>query len=176
MGFEINPYDPCVTNKMVNRMQMRIRWHVDDLMISHLSHDEIMKVVQGIKDIYGENLAETVGTTHDYLGMMFDYLFTKEVRMNMWDYLRKVIKEFPKEITGECTTPASHPLFKVQEDRRKLNEELADDFHCMVYQLLFCSKQSKTQHPNDCVVSHHSSEGTRQRRLGEACESIEIHK
>jgi hypothetical protein len=35
---------------------------VDDLMISRLSQDEIMKVGQGIKNIYGENLAETVGT------------------------------------------------------------------------------------------------------------------
>ncbi len=78
MGFEIHPYNPCVANKMVNRTQMTIRWHVDDLMISHLSQDEIMKVVQGIKDIYGENLMETVGTVHDYLGMTFDYSFTKE--------------------------------------------------------------------------------------------------
>ena len=31
MGFEINPYDPCVANKMVNGMQMMIRWHVNDL-------------------------------------------------------------------------------------------------------------------------------------------------
>ena len=60
MGFEINPCDPCVANKMINGMK-----HVDDLMISHLSQDKIMKVVQGIKDIYGENLAETVGTVHD---------------------------------------------------------------------------------------------------------------
>ncbi len=37
MGFEINSYDPCVANKMVNGTQMTIRWHVDDLMISHLS-------------------------------------------------------------------------------------------------------------------------------------------
>jgi hypothetical protein len=37
MGFEINPYDPCVANKMVNGTQMMIRWHVDDSMISHLS-------------------------------------------------------------------------------------------------------------------------------------------
>jgi hypothetical protein len=59
-------------------MQMTIRWHVDDLMISHLSQDKIMKVVQGIKDIYGEILAETVGTVHDYLGMTFDYSFTRE--------------------------------------------------------------------------------------------------
>ncbi len=52
-------------------------------MISHLSQDKIMKVVQGIKDIYGENLAETVGTVYDYLVMTFGYSFTKEVRINM---------------------------------------------------------------------------------------------
>jgi hypothetical protein len=92
MGFVINPYDPCVANKMINGTQMSIRWHVDDLMISHVSQDEIMKVVQGIKDIYGENLTETVGTVHDYLGMTFDYSFANEVRINMWDYLRNVIQ------------------------------------------------------------------------------------
>ncbi len=48
MGFEINPYDPCVANKMVNGTQMTIIWDIDDLMISHLSQDEITKVVQQI--------------------------------------------------------------------------------------------------------------------------------
>ncbi len=70
---------------------MTIRWHVDDLMISHLKQEEIMQVVQQIKDIYGENLMENVGTVHDYLGMTFDYSFDKEVRINMWDYIKKVI-------------------------------------------------------------------------------------
>ena len=72
---------------MINGTQMTIRWHVDDLMISQVNQVELMKVVQGIKDIYGENLAETVGTVHDYVGMTFDYSFTREVRINMWDYL-----------------------------------------------------------------------------------------
>ena len=116
---------------------MMIRWHVYDLMISHLSQDETMKVVQGIKDLYGENLGETVETVHDYLGMMFDYSFTREVRINMWDHLGRVIKEFPEE------TPASDHLFKLHEDRRKLTEELADAFHHMVYQLLFAANRAR---------------------------------
>jgi hypothetical protein len=78
MGFEINPYDPCVANKMVNGSQMTIRWQVDDLMISHLKQEEIMQVVQQIKDIYGKILKENVGTAHDYLGMTFDYSFDKK--------------------------------------------------------------------------------------------------
>ncbi len=85
MGFEINPYDPCVANKMVNGTQMTIRWHVDDLMMSLVSQDEIMKIVQEIKNIYGEILTKNVGKVHDYLGMTFDFSFTKEVKVNMWD-------------------------------------------------------------------------------------------
>ena len=34
-GFIFNNYDPCVANKMVNRKQWMVRFHVDDLMSSH---------------------------------------------------------------------------------------------------------------------------------------------
>ena len=30
IGFEINPYDPCVSNKVINGSQMKICFHVDD--------------------------------------------------------------------------------------------------------------------------------------------------
>ena len=35
IGFEINPYDPCVANKIIDGKQMTICWHVDDLYIGH---------------------------------------------------------------------------------------------------------------------------------------------
>ena len=35
MEFEVNPYDPCVANKIINGTQCTICWHVDDLKISH---------------------------------------------------------------------------------------------------------------------------------------------
>ena len=35
-GLEVNPYDPCVANKLVNGSQMTVCWHVDDLKISHI--------------------------------------------------------------------------------------------------------------------------------------------
>jgi hypothetical protein len=82
-------------------------------------------VIQQIKDIYGNNLKKNVGTVHDYLGMTFDYSFDKEVRINMWDYIKKVIREFSEEIMGVCATPANDYLFKVRDDGTKLNEELA---------------------------------------------------
>ncbi len=71
--------------------------------------------------------------------MTFDFSFTKEVKVNMWDYLRKVIKEFPEEITGVCATPAGDYLL----DRKKLNKEQAEAFHHTVYQLLFAANRAR---------------------------------
>ena len=42
MGFEVNPYNPRVANKMVSRSQMTICWHVDDLKVSHKEESAIM--------------------------------------------------------------------------------------------------------------------------------------
>ena len=72
MGFEVNPYDPCVANKMVNSSQLMVRWQVDDLMISHSSNKAILQYL--CAHIYGDNLAENTGRIHDYLGMVFDFL------------------------------------------------------------------------------------------------------
>ena len=33
MGFEVNPYNPCVANKTVNGHQMTVCWHVDNLKV-----------------------------------------------------------------------------------------------------------------------------------------------
>jgi hypothetical protein len=42
-----------------------------------------------------------------------------------------------------CATPASDYLFKVCEDGKKLNEELAEAFHHTVYQLLFAASRAR---------------------------------
>jgi hypothetical protein len=36
IGFRVNPYDPCVANRMVNGKQHTVTWHVDDLKSSHV--------------------------------------------------------------------------------------------------------------------------------------------
>jgi hypothetical protein len=139
MGFEVKPYDPCIANKMVNGIQMMVRWHVDDLMISHSSNEAISQFLRALKDIFRDNLAENTGRIHDYLGMVFDFSNQDKVKINMTKYLSKVIADFPEKIIGKAATPAGDHLFKVRDERRKLNEEQADAFHNTVYQLLFAA-------------------------------------
>ena len=40
-GFKVNPYEPCVANKLVNGSKMTVCWYVDDLKVSHTEEDAI---------------------------------------------------------------------------------------------------------------------------------------
>ena len=45
-GFEINPYDLCVANMVVNDKEMKVTWHVDDLKFSHDDENENTKFAE----------------------------------------------------------------------------------------------------------------------------------
>ena len=46
-GFELNPYDPCVVNKMLT-----VCWHVDDLRSSYINPKLNDKFLEWIKDMF----------------------------------------------------------------------------------------------------------------------------
>ena len=74
MGFEVNPYDPCVANKMVNGHQMIVCWHVDDLKVSHKDEAAVTALALKLASLYGEKTTISRGKVHQYLGMDIDWL------------------------------------------------------------------------------------------------------
>ena len=60
MGFEVNPYDPCVANKMVNKHQMTICWHVDDLKVSHKEESAVIALAMKLSVLYGSKTTNVV--------------------------------------------------------------------------------------------------------------------
>ena len=51
--FKINPYDPCVANKMIGGKQLTICWHVDDLKIPCVDVNKVTKMIQWLESEYG---------------------------------------------------------------------------------------------------------------------------
>jgi hypothetical protein len=49
IGFELNPYDPCVANKVIDGEQMTICWHIDDLFISHKNPDMVTNMIHWLQ-------------------------------------------------------------------------------------------------------------------------------
>jgi hypothetical protein len=82
-GFETNPYDPCVANKMVAGKQFTLTCHVDDTKMSHKDPKEVTKVIEWSKGIYGENMHVSRGLVHDHLWMTLDYTMRGESKVTM---------------------------------------------------------------------------------------------
>ena len=60
-GFEVNPYDPCVANKIINGTEMTVTWHVDDLKVSYKDDDEILASIYPLPDY--QKRSENIGNT-----------------------------------------------------------------------------------------------------------------
>ena len=86
VGFKINPYDPCVTNNMINGQQMTICYHVDDCKLSrHRSkvNDERIKwLLQEYEIIFEDGSGKmkvSGGKVHKYLSTTLDYTICGQV-------------------------------------------------------------------------------------------------
>ena len=53
-GFELNPYDACVANKMINGKQCTIAWYVDNNKISHINPAVVTAVIEHIESKFGK--------------------------------------------------------------------------------------------------------------------------
>ena len=141
MGFEINPYDRCVANKLIEGKQCTILWHVDDIKVSHCSARIVTGVVKELQQEYGKETLLTVlrGKKHDYLGMVIDYSRDDAVIITMFDFISNMLKELPLDMDGVSATPVPLHLFAVDENAKVLDETTAQFFHHNVAKLLFCA-------------------------------------
>jgi hypothetical protein len=77
IGFEINPYDICVANIIIDGKQQTVTWHVDDLKSSHMNKKVNDEFHNWCENKYGSDKAGhvkvTQGDKHDYLAMILDY-------------------------------------------------------------------------------------------------------
>jgi hypothetical protein len=74
-GFERNPYDDCVVNKMINEKQCTIVWYVDDLKVSHVDGNVVGDIIKLVEQEFGKEMSVTVtrGKVHNYLGIKIDF-------------------------------------------------------------------------------------------------------
>ena len=89
IGFKLNPYDPCVANRIVNSKRHKLTWHVDDIKSSHVDPKANDQFHNWLQKIYGDvaEVKSTRGKIHDYLGMILDYSIEGKVGIDMRYYV-----------------------------------------------------------------------------------------
>jgi Reverse transcriptase (RNA-dependent DNA polymerase) len=144
-GFEVNPYDWCVANKIVNGSQCTIVWHVDDLKISHKDEKVVSDVIKQLQGEFGKEAPLTVnrGKIHDYLGMTLDFSEEGKLKVLMVDYIKGMLDELPSDMDGTVVNPAASDLFEINEGATKLDTAQSEFFHRHVAKLLFLCKRAR---------------------------------
>jgi AAA ATPase containing von Willebrand factor type A (vWA) domain len=142
LGFEINPYDQCVANKMINGHMCTICWYVDDNKISHKDPAVVTQVIEAIEGKFGK-MKVSRGKSHEFLGMKIVLRGDGTVSIDMKDYVKKAIDEFPVDIVKNAATPANRFLFEVREDVPDLDKERREIFHSTVARLLYICKRCR---------------------------------
>ena len=143
-GFKINPYDICVANKMVDNAQMTVSWHVDDVKVSHINPNHVDEFIAWATAEYGKQspLTVTRGKKHVYLGMTLDYSKKGAVIVDMRDYVKDMLEDFPRSISGRVASCATSALFTVKPSKKLLKEQ-AEAFHTFVAKALFLTKRAR---------------------------------
>jgi len=141
MGFELNPYDNCVANAMIDGKQCTIVWYVDDNKISHVDAKVVDKVIAKIEERYGE-MSKTRGKEHEFLGMVLKFSDGK-LEISMEKHIEKALDSFMGKVAKRSATPARTYLFEVREKSPVLDEKRADNFHSVVALLLFISRRCR---------------------------------
>ena len=142
LGFEINPYDPCVANKVINGKQCTICWYVDDLKISHVEKAVVESIIKALEDVYGK-MKVNIGQKHTYVGIDVEYMDSGEVKISMVDYLKEALLAFPEDCNKKVHTPAAEHLFSVNDDCEKLDEGRRKTLHQIVAKLLFVANRAR---------------------------------
>ena len=106
-GFKFNPYDACVVNKIVNNKQHTVRFHVDDLMSSHVDRKVNNKFLIWFNKMHGTHgeVKSTRGKVYDYLGMTFDLYKKGKVKFDMIDYMAAMVDDFSTKFKPDDTAP-----------------------------------------------------------------------
>ena len=63
IGFWVNPYDPCVVNRIVKYRQHTVIWHVDDLKSTHVNSEVNGDFLRWLKGKYASDGIGKVSVT-----------------------------------------------------------------------------------------------------------------
>ena len=144
IGFTINPYDPCVANKMVNNEQCTICWYVDNTKISHKDSKVVDWVLNELEIRFGK-MTVCRGKKHTFVGIDIEFNGNGTVSLSMDKYIQEYIGNYDGELKLLAATPAKGTLFDEDSEAgaEPLSESEAERYHHTTAKLLYASKRAR---------------------------------
>ena len=136
-----------MNSKQDNKWKKKtVRFYVDNCMSSNVDKKFNDDFQVWLNKMYGDHgeVKAVQGNKHDYLGMTLVF-GNREVKVDMFDYFKNMLEEFPVKFNPndkKITSPGGIKLFK-EDLSQKLNEGEREIFHQTVSKGLFVSKRGR---------------------------------
>ena len=133
MGFEVNPDEPYVWNKMVKGKQMTVVLYVDDLKVSFCEEDgngELDVFLSDLSNVYGKLESNRDGV-FDYCGINIDYGTRGVCKLSTTKYTETAAEDFEAvhgKIRKGAKTPAQNNLFAQGRKKKGLSFGFCETF------------------------------------------------
>ena len=144
MGFELNPYDTCVANKLINGKQCSIGYYVDDNVCTHVDESVLRKIADTVEEKVGK-ITRTTRNKHTFLGMNITFKDNGTVTIDMKDYVMEVLQAFTETLKESVTSPARPNLHTIDDTSPLLSDERSDLFHSLVMKLMWISQRCRLE-------------------------------
>jgi hypothetical protein len=163
-GFTMNPYDPCVWNKILKGKQLTIVFHVNDCKLSHVDLKALDETIEWLHQEYASIFKDSSrkmkvnrGPKFKYLGMDLDNSNRGQCKVTLIGYVDEILAAWKKAdqspdddgyqtVTPKCKTKSSaapENLFVINEYCKKLDSVKAKAFHNIVAKALYITKQAR---------------------------------
>ena len=136
IGFEFNVYDPCGAQRSKDKHQHTIRFHVDDVLSSHVDPKENDGFAEWCQEKYGEMKSVEIkrGKLHTFLGMDLDFGISGECHVMQEHHIRDMVDVWPE--SKKTPQPGAINLFNRGESEL-LCENDREMFHSVIAKGLF---------------------------------------
>ena len=155
-----NPCDPCAANRVVRGHQQTTRFHVDDVMSSHIDAKVNDEFEEWSNEMHGEcgEVKSARGNKHGCLGMTFTCGFAKgEVKVDMVDCVKSMFEEFPikfeKKKDNDKTITLSTTETFGEDTSKKLAESERETVSQICCKRIVCKQNERGRQDMQPVVS-----------------------
>ena len=145
-GFQANPYDCCVLNKVIGKNQITIAIHVDDLLITSKDEDDVNRLVSHLTKVY-DKVTVHKGSNLAYLGINLDFSIKGTVTITADGMVEAILADSGVNDLEKPTTssPATAELYNTQPESPTLMKLESDHFHSMVARLAYLARMCRIE-------------------------------
>ena len=142
LGFKLNPYERCISNKFIDEHQCTIRWFVDDNKVSHMGDNVNSMLADNIEENFGK-ISRKTGKKHIFLGMEIDFIGGKKVTVSTPHHVDEALEDFGETIKGKVVNPATSQLFTIASEAKELDDGKKEHYHSITAKILWIMKRSR---------------------------------